>query len=64
MWIKNWSIFFDAIGPLENKTLALLFQLPSSIQIFTGLERFRELVPKLDSRFRYAVEVRHSGSIL
>jgi len=51
--------FFDAMGPLENKTLALLIQLPPSIQIHTGLERLRELVPLLDNRFRYAVEVRH-----
>jgi uncharacterized protein YecE (DUF72 family) len=51
--------FFDAMGPLENKTLALLLQLPPSLQIFTGLERLRELVHQLDPRFRYAVEVRH-----
>jgi uncharacterized protein YecE (DUF72 family) len=51
--------FFDAMGPLENKTLALLIQLPPSIQIHKGLEHLRELVPLLDNRFRYAVEVRH-----
>jgi uncharacterized protein YecE (DUF72 family) len=56
---KELERFFDAIGPLENKTLALLLQLPPSLQIFTGLERLRELVPKLDPRFRYAVEVQH-----
>jgi uncharacterized protein YecE (DUF72 family) len=39
--------------------LALLLQLPPSLQIFTGLERLRELVHQLDPRFRYAVEVRH-----
>ena len=42
---------------LEDKTLALLLQLPPSLQIFTGLERLRELVHQLDPR--YAVEVRH-----
>ena len=47
------------MGPLENKTLALLIQLPPSIQIHEGLERLRDLVPELDNRFRYAVEVRH-----
>jgi uncharacterized protein YecE (DUF72 family) len=31
------------------------------LQIFEGLERLRELVPELDTRFRYAVEVRHSS---
>ncbi len=56
---KELEHFFDVLGPLENKTLALLLQLPPSLQIFTGLERLRELAPLLDPRFRYAVEVRH-----
>jgi uncharacterized protein YecE (DUF72 family) len=51
--------FFDVMAPLENKTLALLIQLPPSIQIHKGLDHLRELVPQLDPRFRYAVEVRH-----
>ena len=51
--------FFDAMGPLENKKLALLIQLPPSIHIHQGLDRLRELVDKLDNRFRYAIEVRH-----
>ncbi len=51
--------FFDVMGPLKNKILTLLIQLPPSIQIHEGLEHLRELVPKLDPRFRYAVEVRH-----
>ena len=51
--------FFEAIGPLSDKTLALLIQLP--LQIFEGLQSLRELVPKLDTRFRYAVEVRHTS---
>jgi uncharacterized protein YecE (DUF72 family) len=29
------------------------------LHIFEGLERLRDLVPVLDNRFRYAVEVRH-----
>jgi uncharacterized protein YecE (DUF72 family) len=53
--------FFEAIGPLSDKTLALLIQLPPSLQIFEGLQSLRELVPKLDTRFRYAVEVRHTS---
>jgi hypothetical protein len=36
---KELEHFFDTMGPLENKTLALLLQLPPSLQIFTGLER-------------------------
>jgi uncharacterized protein YecE (DUF72 family) len=50
---------FDAMAPLENKTLALLIQLPPSLQIHKGLEHLRELVPNLDRWFRYAIEVRH-----
>jgi uncharacterized protein YecE (DUF72 family) len=50
--------FFDAIGPLADKTLALLIQLPPSLQISEGLESLRNLVLELDTRFRYAVEVR------
>jgi uncharacterized protein YecE (DUF72 family) len=56
---KELDRFFEAIGPLSDKTLALLIQLPPSLQIFEGLERLRELVLGLDTRFRYAVEVRH-----
>jgi uncharacterized protein YecE (DUF72 family) len=53
--------FFKAIDPLSNKTVALLIQLPPSLQIFEGLEGLRELLPELDTRFRYAVEVRHTS---
>lgn len=55
------QLFFKAIEPLYDKTLALLIQLPPSIEIMEGLERLRELVHKLDNRFRYAVEVRHQS---
>jgi uncharacterized protein YecE (DUF72 family) len=57
---KELERFFEAISPLADKTLALLLQLPPSLHIFEGLERLRDLVPELDTRFRYAVEVRHS----
>jgi uncharacterized protein YecE (DUF72 family) len=57
---KELEQFLKAIGPLSDKTLALLIQLPP-LQIFEGLERLRELVLELDTRFRYAVEVRHSS---
>jgi uncharacterized protein YecE (DUF72 family) len=53
--------FFEAMRPLADKTLALLIQLPPSLQILEGLQRLRDLVPELDNRFRYAVEVRHSS---
>jgi uncharacterized protein YecE (DUF72 family) len=53
--------FFESMRPLADKTLALLIQLPPSLHIFEGLERLRDLVPELDPKFRYAVEVRHSS---
>jgi uncharacterized protein YecE (DUF72 family) len=51
--------FLENIEPLEKKTLALLIQLPPSLEIMPGLESLRNLLPLLDDRFRYAVEVRH-----
>ena len=56
------------MGRLSNKTLALILKhhhleppFPPSLHIHEGLERLRELVPNLDNRFRYAIEVRHSS---
>jgi uncharacterized protein YecE (DUF72 family) len=57
---KELERFFEAIRLLSDKTLALLIQLPPSLHIFEGLQSLRELVSRLDSRFRYAVEVRHT----
>src|SRR5918999_6310046 len=45
--------------PLQEKTLALIIQLPPSMQIMPGLLGLKELARLLDNRFRYAVEVRH-----
>ena len=56
---KELEQFFEAIGPISDKALGLLIQLPPSIQIHEGLQSLRELVRELDTRFRYAVEVRH-----
>jgi len=53
--------FFEAMRPLADKTLALLIQLPPSLHIFEGLERLRDMVAGLDTKFRYAVEVRHAS---
>jgi uncharacterized protein YecE (DUF72 family) len=55
------EIFFSQIDPLQEKTSALLIQLPPSLGIVEGLEALRELVPELDNRFRYAVEVRNNS---
>ena len=51
--------FLNNMEPLQEKTLALLIQLPPSMEIMPGLEGLKELLPYLDVRFRYAVEVRH-----
>jgi uncharacterized protein YecE (DUF72 family) len=53
------SYFFDSISELKEKLLALLIQLPPSIDIVEGLDALRNILPYLDQRFRYAVEVRH-----
>ena len=58
---KELDVFLKNIEPLHRKTLALLIQLPPSIEIMPGLEGLRQLVPLLDNRFRYAVEVRHQS---
>src|SRR6266568_1588976 len=58
---KELERFFESMRPLADKTLALLIQLPPSFHFFEGLEWLRDLVPVLDNRFRYAVEVRHSS---
>jgi uncharacterized protein YecE (DUF72 family) len=51
--------FLNNMEPLQEKTLALLIQLPPSMQIMPGLEGLKDLIHLLDGRFRYAVEVRH-----
>src|ERR687892_188476 len=53
------NYFFDSISELKEKLLALLIQLPPRIQIVEGLDALRKIIPYLDKRFRYAVEVRH-----
>ena len=53
------SYFFESISELKEKLLALLIQLPPSIDIVEGLDAIRTILPYLDKRFRYAVEVRH-----
>ena len=58
---KELERFFEAMRPLADKTLALLIQLPPSLHIFEGSERLRDLVPELDTRFRYAIEVRRAS---
>jgi uncharacterized protein YecE (DUF72 family) len=51
--------FFDSISELKEKLLALLIQLPPSVEIVEGLDALRNILPHLDKGFRYAVEVRH-----
>ena len=58
---KELAYFLESISGLEEKILTLLIQLPPSLGIAEGIEGLRELVPELDNRFRYAVEVRDSS---
>ena len=53
------SYFFESISELKEKLLALLIQLPPSIDIVEGLNALRNILPYLEKGFRYAVEVRH-----
>ena len=53
------NYFFASISELKEKLLALLIQLPPSIQIVEGLDALRGILPYLDKGFRYAIEVRH-----
>lgn len=58
---EDVELFLRNMEPLHEKTLALLIQLPPSMEIMIGLEGLRQLVPLLDNKFRYAVEVRHQS---
>ena len=51
--------YLNNMEPLQEKTIALLIQLPPSMQIMPGLQGLKDLIRILDGRFRYAVEVRH-----
>jgi uncharacterized protein YecE (DUF72 family) len=53
------SISGNSISELKEKLLALLIQLPPSIDIVEGLDALRNILPYLDKGYRYAVEVRH-----
>jgi uncharacterized protein YecE (DUF72 family) len=53
------NYYFESISELKEKLLALLIQLPPSIDIVEGLDALRNILPYLDKGFRYAVEVRH-----
>jgi uncharacterized protein YecE (DUF72 family) len=56
---RELEYFFQSMLPLKEKTLALLIQLPPSLKITEGIENLRQyIIPELDSRFRYAIEVR------
>jgi uncharacterized protein YecE (DUF72 family) len=58
---KELDQFFSSIVYLEDKILALLIQLPPSMGIVEGMNGLRDIIPELDKRFRYAVEVRDSS---
>jgi uncharacterized protein YecE (DUF72 family) len=56
---KELEYFFPSMLHLKDKILALLIQLPPSLKIMEGIENLRQyIIPELDDRFRYAIEVR------
>src|SRR6266699_3727787 len=57
---SGWS-YTSWQGPFYPRTIDNSGWLKYYSHIFEGLERLRDLVPTLDTRFRYAVEVRHSS---
>jgi uncharacterized protein YecE (DUF72 family) len=57
---KELELFFSSMV-YEDKILALLIQLPPSMGIVEGMNGLRDIIPELDKRFRYAVEVRDSS---
>ena len=56
---KELRYFLDMMRPLQRKLLALLIQLPPSLTAKEGMKKFQALIDRLDSNFRYALEVRH-----
>jgi uncharacterized protein YecE (DUF72 family) len=55
---RELEYFFKSISGLDNKILALLIQLPPSLKVTEGIQGLKQIIPELDNRFRYAVEVR------
>ena len=56
---RELEYFFQSMLPLREKTLALLIQLPPSLKVIEGIENLREhIIPELDDRVRYTIEVR------
>ena len=58
---KPLSIFFTALEPLIDKTMSLLIQLPPHLSANKGFKSLQIMTRNLDTRFRYALEVRHSS---
>ncbi len=55
---KDLYVFFKNLEPLVDKTILLLIQLPHYLTASKSFEAFENMVKKLDSRFKYALEVR------
>ncbi|WP_161486296.1 DUF72 domain-containing protein [Candidatus Nitrosocosmicus hydrocola] len=58
---KYIEYFFFVLEPLLEKTLMLLIQLPSFMSAKVGLESLKHFINKLDTRYRYALEVREAS---
>ena len=58
---KDLSVFFNNIEPLVDKTLFLLIQLPYYLTENKYFDSLQNMVNILDTRFKYALEVRDSS---
>ena len=57
--LVSFAVYSSCITLSLQYHLALLIQLPPSLKITKGIENLRQyVVPELDDRFGYAVEVR------
>ena len=58
---KDLSVFFNNIGPIVDKTLLLLIQLPPYLTENKYFDSLQNMVNILDNKFKYAIEFRDSS---
>jgi len=56
---RELEYFYSGMASLKDKLLCLLVQLPPSVSFKGGFATFRNFMRVADTRYRYAIEVRH-----
>jgi len=56
---RELEYFYSGMAPLRDKLLCLLVQLPPSISFKGGFTTLKNFLRVADTRYRYAIEVRH-----